>query len=79
MVTEPMPPLPRLLTADEVSEQTGIPLWRVYALTRSGAIPHVRIGRACRYSAEQLAAWLASGGTGPYRNAATRASTSDSA
>lgn len=50
--------LPRLLTAQEVSEQTGIPLWRVYHLVRSGGFPVVRIGRSYRFAAEAVLVWI---------------------
>lgn len=62
----PTPALPRLLTAREVADATGLPAWRVYELMRSGALPHVRLGRACRYSAAAVSEWLAAGGTGPW-------------
>jgi excisionase family DNA binding protein len=55
--------LPRLLTAREVHEATGIPLARVYELTRDGEIPAVRLGRAVRYSATRLSEWIDAGGT----------------
>lgn len=55
--------LPRLLTAGQVAEQTGIPLSRVYELSRNGDIPHVRLGRALRYPAPALRKWIAKGGT----------------
>lgn len=56
-------PLPRLLTAQEVAEQTGLPLSRVYELSRRDEIPHVRLGRALRYSAPELRKWIRAGGT----------------
>ena len=55
--------LPRLLTAHQVSEATGLAVWRIYELCRSGDIPHVRLGRAVRFSPAQLNAWLEAGGT----------------
>ena len=60
------PTLPRVLTAAEVADQTGLSLQRVYELTRSGDLPSVRLGRACRYSAPRVSAWLEDGGTGSY-------------
>ena len=58
--------LPQLVTARDLSATTGIPLWRLYELTRSGGVPHVRLGRAVRYDPEAVASWIAAGGTGPY-------------
>lgn len=57
-------PLPRLLTAQEVADQTGLPLSRVYELSREDQIPHVRLGRALRYSAPAVREWIEAGGTG---------------
>ena len=47
------------LSAVEVSERTGLSLSSVRKLTRSGEIPHLRIGRRIIYPAEALAEWLA--------------------
>ena len=55
--------LPRLLSVDEVSRQTGIPRQRLYELVRADAIPHVRLGRSVRFEAVRLHLWLESGGT----------------
>lgn len=44
--------------AAEVSEQTGISISLVRKLTRSGEIPHIRVGRRILYPAEALAEWL---------------------
>lgn len=57
------PPLPRLLTADQVAEQTGIPKSRVYELSRTGDLPAISFGRRYRYDPNELRSWLASGGT----------------
>lgn len=46
------------LSAAEVSNQTGISLSLVRKLTRSGEIPHIRVGRRIIYPAESLAEWL---------------------
>lgn len=55
--------LPKLLTAQQVSEQLNLPLQTVYAMARTGKIPAVRIGsRNYRFSAAALAAWIESGG-----------------
>lgn len=47
----------RHLTADEVAERLGIPVYSVYALAREGEIPHLRIGRRVRFREEDLEAW----------------------
>jgi len=57
--------LPRLLKAQEVSEQTSIPLSRIYELAREGSLPCVRMGRAMRFSAPAVLEWIENGGTGP--------------
>ncbi len=54
--------LPRLLTAKDVSTQTGIPQESVYRFAKAGLIPHVRIGRAVRFSPKAIEAWIESGG-----------------
>ena len=46
------------LSTAEVSEQTGISISLVRKLTRSGEIPHIRVGRRILYPAEALAEWL---------------------
>ncbi len=56
-------PLPRLIRAPEVAAATGLSLQRVYALSRKGVLPTVRLGRSVRYDAHQIALWLRSGGT----------------
>lgn len=66
MSTETDAVLPRLLTAKAVAAATGIPTWRIYELTRSGDIPHVRLGRAIRYPATEVTRWLKRGGTGEW-------------
>ncbi|MFC1575651.1 helix-turn-helix domain-containing protein [Gemmatimonadota bacterium] len=55
--------LPRLATAREVSEATGLPLSRVYELGRTGQLPAIRLGRAMRFDLETVAEWLRRGGT----------------
>jgi len=63
-MTMQQPALPRLMTAQDVARDTGIPLARVYELARDGDLPHVRLGRALRFDAEAVRRWLAAGGTG---------------
>jgi len=56
-------PLPKLLTAGEVAQARGLRLHRIYQLCREGLIPHVKIGRSIRFSRQEVAEWLAAGGT----------------
>lgn len=61
------------LSAAEVSEQTGISISLVRKLTRSGEIPHIRVGRRILYPAEALAEWLTQktvGGLDPEKDGA---------
>ena len=55
--------IPRLLSVREVSEQIGIPRWRLYELVRLGAFPAVRVGKAIRFSAPAIREWIEGGGT----------------
>lgn len=48
----------RLLTAAEVAELLAVPVSWVRESTRSGAIPHVELGRYRRYSLHDVEAWL---------------------
>jgi excisionase family DNA binding protein len=50
----------RLLTARDVSTLLRVPVSTVYELTRGGRLPCLRIGRAVRFSREDLEAHLAS-------------------
>lgn len=47
-----------------VAETFGLPLQRVYDLTRRDLIPAVRILRQVRYDPTALAEWAKQGGTG---------------
>jgi excisionase family DNA binding protein len=49
----------RLLTAEEVAELFRIPVATVYDLARARRIPHLRIGRAVRFSQGELEEFLA--------------------
>lgn len=67
--TEPAPrpapapvsvPAGRLLTADDVAAMLGVPRTFVYALSRRGVLPTVRLGeRYVRYRPETIAEWIA--------------------
>jgi excisionase family DNA binding protein len=47
-----------LLTADAVAELLGVtPAW-VYAQSRAGTIPTVKLGRYYRYSRTSLERWI---------------------
>ena len=50
----------RLMTAEEVAERLGgVSVKWVWAQTRAGKIPHVKLGRLRRYRPETIDAWLA--------------------
>jgi excisionase family DNA binding protein len=55
--------LPRLATAKEISDQTGLTLPRVYELARTGQMPVVKLGRAMRFDPEIVAEFFRNGGT----------------
>lgn len=48
----------RLLTADEVAELLAVPVSWVRESTRSGAMPHIELGRYRRYQLADVKAWL---------------------
>jgi excisionase family DNA binding protein len=52
------PPRGRLLTADQVAELLQVPKGWVYAQTRSGHVPAVRLGRYYRYRPEAIRKWV---------------------
>jgi excisionase family DNA binding protein len=47
----------KLLTADDLATRWGVSKAHVYALTREGKIPAVRIGRYYRYRLESIERW----------------------
>ncbi len=51
-----------LWTATQIADLTGLSKHRVYALTRRGLIPCVRVGRTVRYDPAAIKSWLAEGG-----------------
>jgi excisionase family DNA binding protein len=54
-----------LLTADEVAELLRMtPAW-VYAETRRNRIPHIRLGRYCRYRRAAIETWMCDLEMGP--------------
>jgi excisionase family DNA binding protein len=48
----------RLLDAKEIAERLGVPESWVRESARSGAIPHVRLGRYVRFDVADIDAWL---------------------
>jgi excisionase family DNA binding protein len=48
----------RLLTAEEIAERLGMKTQWVWAQARAGRIPHVRLGRYCRFRESAIEAWL---------------------
>ena len=48
----------RLVTAGEVAERLGVPESWVRESARSGAIPHVRLGRYIRFDLADVERWL---------------------
>lgn len=49
----------RLLEAAEVADLLAVPVRWVREHTRSGLIPHVRLGRYVRYRREAVVGWIA--------------------
>jgi excisionase family DNA binding protein len=49
----------QLLTAREVAEVLRLPVSTVYELARTGRLPYLRIGRAMRFSQQDLEQHLA--------------------
>jgi excisionase family DNA binding protein len=47
-----------LLSAEHVAALIGMTKDWVYAETRAGRIPHVKLGRYYRYRSESIEAWL---------------------
>lgn len=50
---------PSVLLAKEAAESLNIATWTLYALVRSGELPHTRIGQALRFRPADLDAFLA--------------------
>ncbi len=48
----------RLLQASEVAELLHVPTSWIREHTRSGAIPHIQLGRYIRYRRESVLQWL---------------------
>jgi excisionase family DNA binding protein len=72
MARMPEPSDPRLFTAercllvaDDVARMLGVPKTWVYAETRAGRLPHVKVGRYRRYRREAVEAWITEHEGGP--------------
>jgi excisionase family DNA binding protein len=59
MTDEPVRLERQLLTAREVADLLRLPVSTVYELARTERLPHLRIGRAMRFSREDLEEYLA--------------------
>ncbi len=55
----------RLMTAEETAERLAVPKSWVYAETRAGRIPHVKLGRYYRYRRDAIDQWVADLERGP--------------
>lgn len=56
--SDPIPPATALLTAPQVAKVLGVPVTWVYAQSRAGTLPTVRLGRYYRYQSEAVARWI---------------------
>jgi excisionase family DNA binding protein len=54
-----------LLTAEQVAARLAVPKTWVYAETRAGRLPHVKLGRYYRYAPDSIAAFIAGLERGP--------------
>jgi excisionase family DNA binding protein len=60
VVSDTIVPLDRqLLTAEEVAQLLRLPVSTICDLARAGRLPHLKIGRALRFSRSDLEAHLA--------------------
>jgi predicted DNA-binding transcriptional regulator AlpA len=55
----------KLLTADELAARWQVPRSWVYAASRTGRIPTLRLGHYCRYRLEAIEEWEAAQQTDP--------------
>lgn len=65
--SEPLRTLKLLLTPQQASDALAISPRKLWSLTASNSIPHVRIGRCVRYPVDDLQRWIdqqAKGGDG---------------
>lgn len=47
-----------LLTPKQAAEALAISPRKLWSMTASGEVPHIRIGRAVRYSRDDLREWI---------------------
>ena len=53
------PPQPTLLlTATQAAESLAISPRKLWSMTQSGEVPHIRLGRCLRYPADDLRLWI---------------------
>ena len=57
----------RLVDAQAVANRLGVPVSWVREQTRSGAIPHLRLGRYVRFDLEDVDEWLQTQRAGQWR------------
>ena len=62
---EPEPRRTRAITAEQLAERWQVQASHVYRLTRSGAIPAVKLGRYYRYRLDAIERFELDGGVGP--------------
>ncbi len=55
---------PILLTPPQAAQALGISPRKLWSMTAGSEIPHVRIGRAVRYSVDSLREWASDQSTG---------------
>ena len=63
----PNDPDPPLLDAQAVAALLGVPASWVYAETRAGRLPHVRVGRYRRFRRGAIQTWVEDHERGPVR------------
>lgn len=71
MESEPIRRAP-LINAEAAGELLCIPPSWVLAEARANRIPHVRLGRCVRFSADELEVWWRARARGPWRDRRTR-------
>ena len=49
---------PLLLDAVRAAEALAISPRKLWELTKSGAVPHIRVGRCLRYPVDELRRWI---------------------
>jgi excisionase family DNA binding protein len=61
-----------LLDANEAARLLKVPRSTLYELVRSRGLPHVRVGRALRFTRADLGQWVSEHTVGAYRVEPTR-------